>query len=78
VLRQADGRPGARAQCSWCEDIELSNDVVFFSAKRSGEARRNGNTVGTLVCDKFQCAINARKRPAVAYIGIEPTSRSER
>ena len=78
LMRQADGRPRSRPQCSWCEDIELRNDVVFFSAKRAGEAGRNGNTVGTLVCANFECAANARKRPAVAYIGFDVEAARQR
>jgi hypothetical protein len=71
MLRQAEGRARSRAQCSWCEDVQLPNDVVLFSAKRSGQAGRNGNTVGTLVCANFECSVNVRKRPPVAYIGFD-------
>jgi hypothetical protein len=53
LLRQAEGRARNRAQCSWCEDVQLPNDVALFSAKRAGAAGRNGNTVGTLVCANF-------------------------
>jgi hypothetical protein len=71
MLRQAEGRARSRAQCSWCEDVQLPNDVVLFSAKRAGAAGRNGNTVGTLVCSSFECSANVRKRPAMAYIGFD-------
>jgi hypothetical protein len=71
LLRQADGRARSRAQCSWCDDVQLPNDVVLFSARRSGAAGRNGNTVGTLVCSEFECSGNVRKRPSVAYIGFD-------
>lgn len=71
LLRQAEGRPRNRAQCSWCTDVQLPNDVALFSAKRSGQARRNGNTVGTLVCEEFQCSANVRKRPPMAYLGFD-------
>jgi hypothetical protein len=71
ILRQTDGRIRSRAQCSWCEDVQLPNDVVFFSVKRAGQAGRNGNTVGTLVCSRFECSANVRKQPAVAYIGFD-------
>ncbi|WP_144761036.1 FBP domain-containing protein [Curtobacterium sp. 9128] len=69
LFRQADAAPNARAQCSWCQDVTLPNDVVFWSAKRSGPAGRNGNTVGTLVCAEFQCSRNVRKLPPLAYEG---------
>jgi len=71
MLRTGNGRTRARPQCSWCEDVHLPNDVVFFSAKRAGQAGRNGNTVGTLVCAGFECSANARKRPPLAYIGFD-------
>ena len=71
MLRQAEGRARSRAQCSWCEDVQLPNDVALFSAKRAGAAGRNGNTVGTLVCANFECSANVRKRPPVAYIGFD-------
>ncbi len=44
---------------------------VFYSAKRSGKAGRNGNTVGTLVCQDFQCSRNVRKLPPPAYEGYD-------
>ncbi|WP_210505370.1 FBP domain-containing protein [Naasia sp. SYSU D00057] len=71
LLRQAEIKPRTRAQCSWCEDVTLPNDVLFFSAKRSGKAGRNGDTVGTLVCSNFECSANVRRRPALAYIGFD-------
>jgi hypothetical protein len=71
MLRQAEGRARSRTQCSWCEDVQLPNDVVLFSARRAGAAGRNGNTVGTLVCANFECSANVRKRPPVAYIGFD-------
>jgi hypothetical protein len=78
ILQQAEGRARNRAQCSWCEDVLLPNDVVLFSAKRSGAAGRNGNTVGTLVCAEFECNANVRKQPAMAYIGFDVEAARER
>ncbi|WP_092551858.1 FBP domain-containing protein [Herbiconiux ginsengi] len=79
MLRQAEATPRTRAQCSWCRDVHLPNDVVFFSARRSGAGGRNGNTVGTLVCAEFECSANVRKTPPVAYIGFDvDAARSER
>jgi hypothetical protein len=78
LLRQAEGRARSRAQCSWCEDVQLPNDVVLFSARRAGAAGRNGNTVGTLVCAHFECSANVRKRPPVAYIGFDVEAARER
>lgn len=66
LFRQAEASPRSRAQCSWCQDVKRPNDVVFYSAKRSGSAGRNGDTVGTLVCEDFQCSGNVRKTPPLA------------
>ncbi len=49
LLRTAEGGVRTRPQCSWCEDVHLPNEVVFFIAKRAGAAGRKGDTLGTLV-----------------------------
>ncbi len=71
LLQLAEGRTLSRPQCSWCEDVHLPNDVVFFVAKRAGDAGRKGDTVGTLACANFECNQNVRKRPRTAYIGFD-------
>ena len=47
LFRQAEASPRARAPCTWCQDVRLPNDVVFFSAKRAGATVHKG---GTYVC----------------------------
>ena len=71
VLKQAEANPRSRAQCSWCQDIHLPNDVVLFSAKRSGDGGRVGNSVGILICSEFECSANVRKAAPMAYIGYD-------
>lgn len=71
VLKQADADPRRRAQCSWCQDVTLPNDVVFYGARRAGNAGRNGNTLGILVCENFECSANVRKAPPMAYLGFD-------
>lgn len=71
ILKQADADPRSRAQCSWCQDVRLPNDVVIFGARRSGHAGRNGNTVGILICSNFECSVNVRRLPPVAYLGFD-------
>jgi len=71
LVRQAERTPRARAQCSWCEDVQLPNPVVFFSVKRAGDAGRKGDTVGILACAGFECSANVRKRPEMAYLGFD-------
>lgn len=71
MMRTGNGRTRTRPQCSWCEDVHLPNEVVFFSAKRAGAAGRKGDTIGTLVCAGFECSANVRKLPPLAYIGFD-------
>jgi len=78
LLRQADRAPGTRAQCSWCEDVRLPAPVVFFSAKRAGEAGRNGDTIGTLACAGFECSANVRRTPPPAYLGFDVEAERQR
>jgi hypothetical protein len=79
MLQQAKASPQKRAQCSWRQDVTLPNDVVFFGARLSGAAGRNGDTAGTLVCADFECSTNVRRKPPVAYIGFDvEAAREER
>lgn len=71
ALKQAEASPRSRAMCGWCRDIRLPNDVVFWSAKRAGDAGRRGATVGTLICREFQCSRNVRNDPPPAYEGYD-------
>jgi hypothetical protein len=71
VLKQSEASPRRRAQCTWCQDVKLPNDVVFYGARRVGAAGRNGNTIGTLICDEFQCSKNVRKTLPPAYLGFD-------
>ena len=78
LMREAEQRTRTRPQCAWCEDVTLPNDVVFFSARRAGASGRNGNTVGTLVCARFECSANVRKLPPVAYLGYDVEAARQR
>lgn len=79
LLRQAEATPRTRAQCSWCQDVTLPNPVVFYSARRAGPAGRSGSTVGTLVCQDFECSANVRRLPPLAYVGFDrEAARDER
>lgn len=71
AFRQAEASPQSRAMCDWCRDVRLPNDVVFWSAKRVGDAGRRGNTVGTLICRDFECSHNVRNDPPPAYEGFD-------
>lgn len=71
ILQRAEQRLPARAQCSWCEDVALRNDVQFFAARKAGAAGRRGDTVGTLVCADFGCSRTVRLLPPLAYEGYD-------
>jgi FBP C-terminal treble-clef zinc-finger len=78
LLRRTEARTRARAQCSWCADVTLPNDVAFSSAKRAGRAGRNGDTVGTLICTEFECSANVRRLPPPAYLGFDVEAARQR
>jgi hypothetical protein len=78
LLRQTEARTRTRPQCSWCEDVELPNDVVFFGARRAGAAGRRGDSIGTLVCAGFECSANVRRRPSVTRAGFDADAERER
>jgi hypothetical protein len=71
ILQRAEQRVVARAQCSWCEDVTLRNDVQLYVARKAGPAGRKGDTVGTLVCAEFGCSQNVRILPPLAYEGYD-------
>jgi len=71
LLQRAEQRVLARAQCSWCEDVALRNDVQLYSARKAGAAGRKGDTIGTLVCAEFGCSHNVRLLPPLAYEGFD-------
>jgi len=71
LLQRTEQRTARRAQCSWCDDTTLRNDVQFFSARKAGSAGRNGDTIGTLICENFGCSANVRKLPPLAYEGYD-------
>lgn len=78
LLTQAEATPRSRAMCNWCQDVRLPNDVVFWSAKRVGDAGRRGDTVGVLICRDFQCSRNVRNDPPPAYEGYDVAVARER
>lgn len=78
AVRATDQKPRSRAQCSWCEDVTLPNDVVFFAARRAGAAGRAGGTVGTLACERFECTKNVRRLPPSAYLGFDREAARDR
>ncbi|WP_091227070.1 FBP domain-containing protein [Microbacterium sp. 3J1] len=70
-LQRAEQRVIARAQCSWCEDVTLRNDVQLYVARKAGPAGRKGDSVGILTCAEFGCSKNVRILPPLAYEGYD-------
>jgi len=65
ILRAAPGslRAGIAAMCSFCHSPQPATQVRMFSAPRAGEAGRNGNTVGTYICEDLACPHLIRTAP---------------
>ena len=56
-------RPGISAMCALCRTPQPSGQVTLFSAPRAGEAGRNGNSVGTYICNDLACSFIIRIVP---------------
>ncbi len=62
ALRAAESSMSGRttAMCLLCSTAQSGSAVSLFTAKRAGEAGRNGNTVGTYMCADLGCAERVR------------------
>jgi hypothetical protein len=62
AVRAAESRMSARTtvMCLLCQTAQSGDAVSLFTARRSGEAGRNGNTVGTYMCADLGCAERVR------------------
>ena len=74
LLKAVSGgkKPGSTAMCEMCKDVNLPVPVGMFSAKRSGQSGRDGNTLGTLLCSNFECSANVRIAPPKDPINPDP------
>ncbi|WP_029431085.1 FBP domain-containing protein [Blastococcus sp. URHD0036] len=61
-LRAADTKMSGRtaAMCLLCQTAQPGDAISLFTARRVGEAGRNGNTVGTYICADLGCAQRVR------------------
>ncbi|WP_299953019.1 FBP domain-containing protein [uncultured Modestobacter sp.] len=68
ALRAADTTMSSRrsAMCLLCHAVQSADAISLFTARRVGEAGRNGNTVGTYVCADLDCASRVRVVPPSA------------
>ena len=62
ALRAADTTMSSRssAMCLLCQTAQSAADVSLFTARRAGEAGRNGNTVGQYICADLACPARVR------------------
>ena len=51
---------GARSMCSVCMTTRAGGGVALMTARRTGEAGRQGNSVGQYLCSDLQCSLFAR------------------
>ncbi|MGY2001940.1 FBP domain-containing protein [Blastococcus sp. SYSU DS1024] len=62
AVRAAESRMSSRtaAMCLLCQTAQSGDAVSLFTARRTGDAGRNGNTVGTYICADLQCSRRVR------------------
>jgi hypothetical protein len=81
VLRAPETRVTRTAQCALCHAVH-QDGVSLFVAPRGGAAGRNGNTIGTYICDDLACSAHLRAAlrpsrrlpdpaPVIAEQGVE-------
>lgn len=73
VLRASDASMRSRvsSMCGWCQDVHVNHDVYLYVAKRAGQAGRNGDTVGTMLCGDFDCCENVRRTRPASIVGFD-------
>jgi hypothetical protein len=63
---------GISAMCALCRTPQPSHQVTMFSAPRAGQAGRDGNTIGTYICDDLACSLIIRITPAAHPLHPDP------
>ncbi|EGD57131.1 FBP domain-containing protein [Gordonia neofelifaecis] len=71
ILNRAEAKPSRRTMCAWCRDVELTEEAVMYTARRTGANGRRGDTIGTLICSGFNCSKHARKLPPAYHKGTD-------
>ncbi|XKF77525.1 FBP domain-containing protein [Glutamicibacter arilaitensis] len=74
LLRSADGlrKRSSVAMCDICRDVNIPCYVSMFSTRRAGQAGRDGDTLGTMICANFECSTNVRIPPPKNPIYPDP------
>ncbi|WP_046500282.1 FBP domain-containing protein [Streptomyces odonnellii] len=77
ALRAASGAARgftARSMCSVCVTTHTGGGVALMTARRTGEAGRQGNTVGQYLCADLACSLYVRgKQRTAAGRGFDET-----
>ena len=62
AVRAAESRMSSRTavMCLLCQTGQAGDAVSLFTARRTGDAGRNGNTVGTYICADLGCSGRVR------------------
>ncbi|MGY1724559.1 FBP domain-containing protein [Blastococcus sp. SYSU DS0533] len=62
AVRAAESSMSSRtaAMCLLCQTAQPGDAVSLFTARRTGDAGRNGNTVGTYICADLRCSTRVR------------------
>jgi hypothetical protein len=64
----------SRSMCSLCLTTRTSRGVALMTARRTGEAGRQGNTVGQYLCTDLACSLYTRdKKQTVAGANLDET-----
>ena len=63
LLNRAAVKPRGRTMCTWCNDVNLTDEAVLYAVRRAGAAGRKGDTIGTMICANFGCSRNVRRLP---------------
>ncbi|WP_328323268.1 MULTISPECIES: FBP domain-containing protein [unclassified Streptomyces] len=64
----------SRSMCSLCLTTHTSGRVVLMTARRPGEAGRQGNTLGQYLCTDLACSLYVRgKKPTGAGWAFKET-----
>ncbi|MCX2713642.1 FBP domain-containing protein [Mycolicibacterium sp. J2] len=71
LLSRAAAKPRGRAMCTWCNDVNLTDEAVLYTVRRGGAAGRKGDTIGMLICANFGCSRHVRQLPPAYHKGTD-------
>lgn len=74
ILRVADtaGLRSRPSLCQLCQSLHRTDDVSLFTARRAGQAGRDFNSVGTLICSDLRCSTTVRLPPPPEPLRPDP------